>query len=702
MNLSDWETASRAFIATAFGTMARSLILASLCGLAGWLLRSRTAALRFSLWKWMLFALLALPALMRVTPPLFKSSRAVAQLETAVVARQLATAAVTVSPEPDKQSSASGPAGDSAAWVLTVPAVYLLVTSLLLGRFVCNLRRLNGIAARSHYIPDAKFRELAHEIWLSSGAFLKPRLASSDEISVPVTFDAEDIWILLPPSWRDWDEAKLRVVMTHEMAHVERGDSATLHVASFATCLFWFHPLSWFLRRQLSALAEEACDEVVVVSTEAPEQYANFLIDFAAEVSRWHGRLIPEASGIVRGSSLQRRIEKLFALNQAGPRGKRITALAMALFAPALYLTAAARFDQTQSQPKLVWPQAGQIAGLSEADVAALEADLQTHPEDLDTRMELLVYFGQNAQELPFTSQLLWFIQHHPEVSTLPMAQGMFRFSVQMSESSAEQIRTAWEGAVAKHGDSPVVLANAASFLERTDPERALQLFRDAQAVDPIPNQHLSEIATIYAAAELEAFQSGARLNNIAMNSETVTRLRDELAATGDPALSAKVGQLLVQLNVPGHGGEEQNSRGLALIRQAIALDPGNPKWTTALEDALAEPERRAAFQRLRSEPPKPGLVRIGSAVAEASLISKVEPIYPAVALAARIQGSVEFMVTVGTDGKVENLELVRGHPLLVQAAKSAVLKWVYHAATQDGQAIPFETQVVVPFRLSE
>jgi TonB family protein len=149
-------------------------------------------------------------------------------------------------------------------------------------------------------------------------------------------------------------------------------------------------------------------------------------------------------------------------------------------------------------------------------------------------------------------------------------------------------------------------------------------------------------------------------------------------------------------------GYPASDQRGLALIRQAIALDPGNAKWTAMLEDALAEPARRAAFQRLRSEPPKPGFVRIGSAVAEASLISKVDPIYPAVALAARIQGTVEFTVTVGTDGKVESLELVRGHPLLVPAAKAAVLKWVYHAASQDGKPIPFETQVIMPFRLNE
>jgi len=378
--------------------------------------------------------------------------------------------------------------------------------------------------------------------------------------------------------------------------------------------------------------------------------------------------------------------------------------LAMAIFAPAVYLTAAARYDEPQSQPKIVWPQREQIAGLSDADVAALERALQANPEDLDTRMELLVYFGYNRDDQPFTTQLLWFIQHHPDVFTLPMAQDSFWNSrASLSESSTEQIKAAWEDAVAKHTDSPAVLVNAASFLERRDPERGLALFREAQALDVgFPHQHEQEIALIYAAAEAQAIQPEAHLNNIRMTSETVARLREQLAASDDPALLAMAGRILVQLNAPGLNGEKQSSRGLALIRQAITLDPGNAKWPAVLENALAEPERRAAFQRLRSQPPKPGLVRIGSAIAEASLLSKTDPVYPPLALTARIQGTVEFTVTVGPDGKVENLELVRGHPLLVQAAKDTVLEWVYHPTTRDGKAIPFETQVIVAFRLTE
>jgi TonB family protein len=703
MNLTEWEAASWAFVGMALGTILRSVVLAALGGAGIWLLRSRTAALRFTLWRWTLVGLLALPVLMRVAPPLFQTSRAVSRLETAVLPRPLAARAIAPNRAPNPPSFTNEPARRFVPWILALPLTYCLVTGALLACFAYNLRRLRGIAARSGFIPDAPLRALAHEVWLASGAFLKPRLASSAEISVPVTFEADDVWILLPLSWRAWDEAKLRAVLTHEMAHIARGDSATLRMASFATCLFWFHPLSWFLRRELAFLAEEACDEIVVASATPPEQYAHLLIDFAADMRRRQGRLIAEATGVVRGSSLQRRIERLFAARPSAQRGKRIFAIvAAAIFLPALYLTAAARFDQPPSQPKIVWPQWQKISGLSEADVAALEATLQAHPEDLDTRMELLVYFGQNGEDLPFTAQLLWLIQHHPDVSTLPMAQGMFRYQAQLSELSAEQIKAAWEEAVVKHQDSPAVLVNAASFFERSDPERALELFRKAQALDPIPNQYTSEIAVIYAAAEAQAILPEASLNNIKMDSETVARLREQLAGSGDAALLAAVGRILVQLNVPGLGGAEQTSRGLALIRQAIALDPGNAKWTALLEDALAEPQRTLAFKRLRSEPPKPGVVRIGSAIAEASLISKADPVYPPLALSARIQGTVEFTVTVGPDGTVECLELVRGHPLLVQAAKAAVLKYLYHPATQDGQGVPFVTQVLVPFRITE
>jgi periplasmic protein TonB len=78
--------------------------------------------------------------------------------------------------------------------------------------------------------------------------------------------------------------------------------------------------------------------------------------------------------------------------------------------------------------------------------------------------------------------------------------------------------------------------------------------------------------------------------------------------------------------------------------------------------------------------PPKTqtGPVRIGGRVAEANLMQQVQPTYPPLAKSARVQGAVKFTAIISKDGKIENLQLIRGHPLLVDAAKDAVLQWRY------------------------
>src|SRR5207245_7340280 len=54
-------------------------------------------------------------------------------------------------------------------------------------------------------------------------------------------------------------------------------------------------------------------------------------------------------------------------------------------------------------------------------------------------------------------------------------------------------------------------------------------------------------------------------------------------------------------------------------------------------------------------------------------LLSKVSPVYPALAMLARIQGAVVLDANVGADGSVRDLKVESGHPLLVRAALDAV-----------------------------
>jgi protein TonB len=103
--------------------------------------------------------------------------------------------------------------------------------------------------------------------------------------------------------------------------------------------------------------------------------------------------------------------------------------------------------------------------------------------------------------------------------------------------------------------------------------------------------------------------------------------------------------------------------------------------------------------------PPKAkpvGPQRIGGNVMAANLIHQVQPTYPALAKSARVQGTVEFTAVISKEGNIENLQLVRGHPLLVNAAKEAVLQWKYKPTQLNGQAVEVITDIVVNFTLSQ
>lgn len=104
-------------------------------------------------------------------------------------------------------------------------------------------------------------------------------------------------------------------------------------------------------------------------------------------------------------------------------------------------------------------------------------------------------------------------------------------------------------------------------------------------------------------------------------------------------------------------------------------------------------------------EPPKvnrqTGPVAIGGNVAAANLIHRVEPLYPSLAKAARIQGIVIFQAMIGVDGQIRDLQLQEGHPLLVAAARNAILQWRYRPTLLNGKPVEVVTTITVRFALA-
>jgi protein TonB len=88
------------------------------------------------------------------------------------------------------------------------------------------------------------------------------------------------------------------------------------------------------------------------------------------------------------------------------------------------------------------------------------------------------------------------------------------------------------------------------------------------------------------------------------------------------------------------------------------------------------------------------------SAMMEGYLVHRVEPVYPPLARAARIQGSVELQAVISKEGRIERLQVLSGHPMLVKAAAEAVQQWRYRPYILNGEPVEVETHVTVNFSL--
>jgi protein TonB len=75
-------------------------------------------------------------------------------------------------------------------------------------------------------------------------------------------------------------------------------------------------------------------------------------------------------------------------------------------------------------------------------------------------------------------------------------------------------------------------------------------------------------------------------------------------------------------------------------------------------------------------------------------------PQYPAIAKAARIQGTVVLQATISKSGTIENLRVLSGPPMLQQSAMEAVKTWRYRPYLLNGEPVEVETQVNVIFTL--
>jgi protein TonB len=93
--------------------------------------------------------------------------------------------------------------------------------------------------------------------------------------------------------------------------------------------------------------------------------------------------------------------------------------------------------------------------------------------------------------------------------------------------------------------------------------------------------------------------------------------------------------------------------------------------------------------------------IRVGGDLSAPRLLHRAPPEYPEVAQRAQIEGVVILEATVGRDGRVDAVKVLRSHSVLDEAAVAAVEQWVYEPLLLNGEPQPFVLTVTVSFSLT-
>jgi protein TonB len=105
-----------------------------------------------------------------------------------------------------------------------------------------------------------------------------------------------------------------------------------------------------------------------------------------------------------------------------------------------------------------------------------------------------------------------------------------------------------------------------------------------------------------------------------------------------------------------------------------------------------------AAVPAPAAAPQKKASPQAGGRIQQAQLIVRKEPVYPPLARQTGVKGAVEVQATIGADGKVKNVKVLHGHPMLQKAAVDAIMQWVYKPTMLNGVAVESQTQIILNF----
>jgi len=223
------------------------------------------------------------------------------------------------------------PALPDLRWAPWSSIVWLAGLVVFTARLLAGLVGLRRVRTRAARVADDRLIQMLGAAKAELRVTRPVRLLFDD---APVgTWGLWRPCIVVPAGAAAWDDERVRAVLAHELAHVQRFDWPVQLAAEALCAAFWFNPLAWLAARRLREEGERACDDVVLGTGLVDHDYATHLFDIARAA---RGHVLRAAMPMARLSSLEGRIAAMLnpTLDRRVPsRVFRVVAAALLLLA---------------------------------------------------------------------------------------------------------------------------------------------------------------------------------------------------------------------------------------------------------------------------------------------------------------------------------------------------------------------------------
>jgi beta-lactamase regulating signal transducer with metallopeptidase domain len=567
-----WNDTAHALALGMADASLRALALAALAALLAGLVRRNPAA-RHTVWTLVLAGMLVLPFLRPIMPaahvPLPR--RLMPQVLNPMPMRS--GQALLRVPSLGLRRYPSPPPTKPWLWIA---AAYLTGFALFSARLVI------GFILARRALRDTRVIHPASPEYFDRITFADPEvvLEESDSVPVPLAIGLVRVRVILPSGWRRWPKAKLDAILAHELTHARRSDPWIAFLASLNTCLFWFHPLAWWLRRELAVLAEHSADDAALANSPDRASYARLLLETAAQLPKNGSRLAWHSAApysvAMTGPVVAQRIRRVLKLDLAQwkPLGAAARTMLVVTTAALILLTTAVDVKTLAAGQSQV-----EFYPATATQAAAWERALAANPGDQKTREQLIIYYAIHQQPDRALPHILWLIDHHPESQFAGFAPPL------PTRDQLDELKSHWAAQLAVHTDDAWVLINAA---HTGDLDEQMNLLERARHLDP--SRATEPLAHLYSQILLSNAFS-------AQNAGLAAQVRFKVQSSNNIALVGAVAQYFVEGAARNALTAEpvrfSDARALAteLVTHAEAVDPGSG-WSDLMQGVQALPER--------------------------------------------------------------------------------------------------------------